>query len=37
MKPSAIAKTLAIAAVTAFALGIAPRAKADDGGSMRPP
>jgi hypothetical protein len=32
MKPSTIAKTLTIAAVTAFALGIAPRAKADDRG-----
>jgi hypothetical protein len=32
MKPSTIAKTLTIAAVTALALGIAPIAKADDKG-----
>jgi hypothetical protein len=32
MKPSTIAKTLTIAAVTALALGIAPKAKADDKG-----
>jgi hypothetical protein len=32
MRPSTIAKTLTIAAVTALALGIAPRAKADDRG-----
>ena len=32
MKPSNIVKTLTIAAVTALALGIAPKAKADDKG-----
>jgi hypothetical protein len=32
MKPSTIAKTFAIAAVTALALGLAPAAKADDKG-----